>query len=182
MIPAVVDEAVTESRRRAGEWIACRAGCSDCCHAAFAITAADALRLRAGLAQLAPERRAAIVQRARAYGERVRFEFPGDTDTGQLVSNEEWQEWFFARQRGIPCPALDAETGACELYEHRPVACRLYGHLIQIGDQEPGECALCFRGATAAEKEACRVRVDAAAVDDSALPEGRTIVALALSY
>ncbi len=182
MILPLIDAAVSESQTRAGAWIACRSGCADCCHAAFAITALDARRLREGLAELPPERRAAIQERARSYAARIRFTFPGNWQTGELDLNEEWQEWFFARQRGQACPALAPVTGACELYEHRPVACRLYGHLIQIGDGAPSVCPLCFRGTSPAQREACRVHIDPAAIDDSSFPEGRTIVALALSY
>lgn len=177
-----VDEAVAESRRRAGAWIACQAGCAECCYAAFPITALDAERLRRGLALLHPARAAAIVERARGYVESVRESFPGDWATGRLDASEEWRDWFFARQKGrAACPALDESRGECELYEHRPVACRLYGHLIQIGDAEPGLCRLCFVGAAAAEREACHVRLPESAVNDQGLEPGHTIVAFALT-
>jgi len=87
-----------------------------------------------------------------------------------------------AKQRGIPCPALDPVAGTCELHEHRPVACRLHGHLTQIGGRETTPCPLCFTGASDAEIESCRVRIDPAAIDESQFPAGQTIVALALSY
>ncbi len=179
ILPAV-EAAVAESRRRAGEWIACRAGCASCCHAAFAITALDAERLRAGLA--AHPNAAAIRARAAAYAAAIRDTFPGEWETGRLTEDETWRDWFFGRMKGgMPCPALDAARGECELYEHRPVACRLHGHLIQIGEgEETARCELCFVGATAAEMVACRVRMiepEVVGEDD----RGQTIVALALT-
>jgi len=178
ILPAV-EAAVAESRRRAGEWIACRAGCAGCCNAAFAITALDASRLRAGLRGHPHEE--AIRARAAAYAAAVRDTFPGEWAAGRLTDDEAWRDWFFARMKGrMACPALDVARGECELYEHRPVACRLHGHLIQIGAAaETSRCALCFVGATAAEMAACRVRVEECEVPG--LEESHTIVALALS-
>lgn len=176
ILPAI-EAAVAESRRRAGEWIACRAGCASCCHAAFPITALDAARLRAGLR--GHPQAAAIRARAAAYAAAVRDTFPGEWATGRLTDDEVWRDWFFARMKGrMPCPALDVARGECALYEHRPVACRLHGHLIQIGDEETARCELCFVGATAAEMEGCCVRVEDVASDGG---EGHTIVALALA-
>lgn len=181
-ILALVDAALAESRRRAGPWIACRAGCAGCCHAAFPITALDVQRLERGLAGLAPAEAEAIRARARLYVDLIRDTFPGDWAAGRLDPNEEWRDWFFARWQGrAACPALDETSGECLLYEHRPVACRLYGHLIQIGETRPGQCHLCFAGAPPAALEAARVRIDPAAVDESSLPGGgQTLVAFAL--
>ena len=50
------------------------------------------------------------------------------------------------RHAGLPCPVLDLETGQCRLYDHRPVACRLAGPLIQIGETITDPCHWCFSG------------------------------------
>lgn len=179
----MVDAAVAESLRRAGRWIACRAGCSECCHAAFPITMEDSRRLREGLA-LAPAAAAeGMSRRAAVYRARIRDVFPGEWSTGLLTASDEWREWFFERQKGIACPVLDPESGECLLYEHRPVACRIYGHLIQIGGSPQTRCRLCFDGATEAQMEAARLTVadDAAGDAVEALGSGHTIVALAVS-
>src|ERR1043165_6004680 len=65
----VIDDAIAEAVRRAGDRLACRPGCTGCCHGPFPINGLDAARLRQGLAELAvraPERAAALVERARA--------------------------------------------------------------------------------------------------------------------
>jgi Fe-S-cluster containining protein len=33
--------------------------------------------------------------------------------------------------RPVVCPMLDREKGACQVYAHRPVACRTYGFYVQ---------------------------------------------------
>src|SRR6185295_5228368 len=51
----VVDGALAEATRLAatpeGSWLACRPGCTECCHGPFPINRLDVLRLRRGLAE-----------------------------------------------------------------------------------------------------------------------------------
>ena len=77
----IVDASFAEAARRAGTFLACRIGCTQCCHGAFAINALDAARLRAGMAALRgtnPALAAAIQRRARAWLAEHRARFPGD--------------------------------------------------------------------------------------------------------
>ncbi len=45
----IVDRALARATERGGAWLACRPGCTPCCHGVFRISQLDALRLRAGL-------------------------------------------------------------------------------------------------------------------------------------
>ena len=148
---AAVDAAFAEARQRAGDWLTCCAGCDECCRRPFAITAADARRLQAGLATLDAATQADIQSRAHEARQQMSPDFPGDLSRGALTDEPEWREWFFARHAGLPCPVLDLATGQCRLYHHRPVACRLAGPLIQIGSTSTDPCPLCFQGASAQE-------------------------------
>lgn len=174
-----VDGAFAAARRRAGAWIVCQAGCDDCCRRPFAITAADARRLQAGLRELDDETRAEIRQRAAEVREAIALDFPGDWASGALTDRPEWREWFFARHAGLACPVLDLETGECRLYEHRPVACRLAGPLIQIGDGITDPCGLCFSGASAGEIESTKIALQASEFRERS-EEAETLVALSL--
>ncbi len=145
----IVDAAMAEAVRRGGSRIACRVGCTECCLGPFAISGADAERLRRGLAELAPARAAEVRARAQRHG-------GGDDE---------------------PCPALDPDTGACELYAWRPLTCRVFGPPVRSGPGAIGMCELCFEGATDAEIEACAVELDAEVMEQ---PE-ETSVARALA-
>lgn len=180
-ILATVDAAIATSHARAGKWIACRAGCSECCSVVFPITMQDAARLHRGLLAAPPALRADIVARAKALWARLAVDFPGDVGRGLFQSNDEWQEWFLSRHKGTPCPVVDLETGACRLYDHRPVACRLYGHLIQIGEEAQTICHYCFRGATEGDIEASRVFVPTTAIDQAGLDPGETVISYVLT-
>ena len=60
----------------------------------------------------------------------------------------------------LPCPALDPDSQTCQLYEHRPVACRTFGPPLRFGSESAPHCELCFREASPAQIEACRWQPD----------------------
>ena len=151
----IVDSALADVARRSGEWLVCRPGCTQCCIGVFPINQLDAFRLRRGLADLevrAPERAAEVRQRAREAVARRAREFPGDPLTGMLDEGEEAEERFGDFANDEPCPALDPVTGYCELYESRPMTCRVFGPAVQSEDGL-GVCELCFHGASDQQKE-----------------------------
>src|SRR6201995_5593081 len=81
----IMDTALAEAARKAGAWLVCRPGCTQCCVGAFAINPLDAARLQAGLKQLQqtdPERAHRVRSRARDYLQRVSRDFPGDLLAG----------------------------------------------------------------------------------------------------
>jgi Fe-S-cluster containining protein len=188
-----VDAALAAGARRAGARLACRVGCSECCIGPFPISWLDARRLAAGLAELEarePERAAATRARAGAARARMARGFPGDPASGRLNEDERARERFFDRHGSLPCPALDPESGACELYAARPLSCRGYGPPLRIGTEELPPCRLCFVAAKPAELERCRVVIDPERREDRLLQrlqrEGEpgaveTLVAHALS-
>jgi len=175
----IVDAALTATTQKAGAWIACRPGCTQCCVGAFAINALDASRLRAGLAELRrsdAERASAVVRRANSYRERVRGTFPGNPDTGILDSDEESQLRFEEFANDEVCPALDPESGRCDLYEFRPMTCRVFGPPVRNEGGGLGICELCFHGASPQQIAACEMKPDPEGLEDSLLQEfGETV-------
>jgi Fe-S-cluster containining protein len=187
----IVDAALADVTRRSGAWLACRLGCTQCCVGAFAINQLDAVRLRRGLAdldQLAPERAARVRQRARESVARLSPEFPGDPTTGILYEGEAAEKQFADFANDEPCPALDPLTGACELYESRPMTCRVFGPPVRSEDGL-GVCELCFQGASDEEIASCEMKPDPDDLESRLLSElerkagaqGDTIIAFCLA-
>src|SRR5438874_8052432 len=172
----IVDAALAEAARKAGAWLACRIGCTQCCIGPFAITPLDAARLRAGLADLEsrdPGRAAQVRRRAAESAERLLREFTVE----QLLTEDAAGEYE-------PCPVLDPETGACDLYAARPITCRTFGPPVRFGGESVAVCELCFEGATDEQIAACEVEIHPGNLEGSLLAEvegGNTIVALALA-
>lgn len=187
----IVDSALADSARRSGKWLVCRPGCTQCCIGAFPINQLDAFRLRRGLADLekkAPERAARVRQRAHESVNRLSPEFPGDPASGVLDEGEEAERQFADFANDEPCPVLDPETGYCELYESRPMTCRVFGPPVQSADGL-GICELCFEGASDAEIAACEMKPDPDDLESRLLSQlekntgkhGNTIIAFCLA-
>jgi Fe-S-cluster containining protein len=183
----ILDAALADASRRAGEWLACRPGCTQCCVGVFAIHQLDGLRLQQGLTDLEtadPQRARRIRERARASVGRLSAEFPGNVKTGVLDEGPEAEQRFEEFANEEPCPVLDPETGLCDLYEARPMTCRRFGPPVQ-SDGGLGVCELCFHGATDEQIAACEMVADPEDLESKLLVKlekaggqrGRTVVA-----
>jgi len=159
----IMDASLADAARRAGSWLACRAGCTQCCHGAFAINALDAERLRAGMDALRtndPALAVQIARRARAWVDEHGPSFPGNRETGILGASPEHREAFEEFANNAPCPALDPATGRCDVYAWRPMTCRVFGPPVRVGEGNAlGCCELCFVGASEQEIAACEMTV-----------------------
>jgi Fe-S-cluster containining protein len=186
----ITDAALADATRRAGPHLDCRPGCTPCCHGAFAINALDALRLRTAMAEMAqtdPRRAETLAIRARLYLDEFSPSFPGNQQTGILDSSEEGQQAFEDFANDAACPALDPESGLCEVYAARPMTCRVFGPPVRSQDPASGEsglsvCELCFTQATPEEIAAAEMQVPHAEEESllAQLPAGETIVAFCL--
>jgi Fe-S-cluster containining protein len=187
LLVQIMDEAFAEASQSAGERLACRIGCTQCCHGAFVLSPLDALRLRAGIDTLRatqPALAAEIGHRAGMWVVEHGAEFPGDPETGLLGDSPLDRERFEEFANEAACPALDPESGRCDLYAWRPMTCRVFGPPVRMGDGEAlGHCELCFTGASSEEVAACEMTVpfdlEAELLDE--IPSKReTVVAFAL--
>lgn len=186
---AALDGRLSEAARRAGDQLACRPGCTECCLGPFPIGALDARRLRVGLERLGredPERADGLRERARRAAQALRPGFPGDAVRGRLTdAPSEAPDEYWERHGALPCPALDLATGACELYAERPLSCRSFGPPVRIGDEDLPPCRLCFTSALPDEVERCRVELDPERREEALLDrlgdDAETLVAFALA-
>ena len=163
-----------EAARRAGAWLVCRPGCSDCCVGPFPVTRLDVGRLRRGLERLAaeePARAAAVAARAGRAVAELEAGYPGDAGSGRLAADETVLDRFFERHGGLACPALDPGSGRCDLHAWRPVSCRTYGPPLRFGDEAAPPCDLCFAGAPAETVESCRIEPDRDGLEERILAE-----------
>ena len=187
----IVDSALADVTRRSGKWLACRPGCTQSCIGVFPINQLDAQRLRRGLDDLetsSPARAERVRARARDAVARLSPDFPGDAVTS-LLHDADWAaERFSDFANNEPCPALDPATGNCELYESRPMTCRVFGPPVRSEDGL-GVCELCFQGATDEQIAACEMKPDPDDLESDLVEElemttgtrGNTIIAFCLA-
>lgn len=149
------------------------------------------MRLWRGLADLevrAPARAELVRARAQDAVTRLSPDFPGDAATGVLNEGDDAAQRFSDFANDEPCPALDPATGNCELYESRPMTCRVFGPPVRSEDGL-GVCELCFKGATDEEIAACEMKPDPDDLESALLKKlenatgihGNTIIAFCLA-
>jgi len=115
-------------------------------------------------------------------------QFPGNIETGLIGESDADQQRFENFANDAPCPALDPESGRCDVYEWRPMTCRVFGPPVRSVAPDGiagglGYCDLCFVGATPGEIAACEMKVPhehEQAIIDGITEKGETIVAFAL--
>jgi Fe-S-cluster containining protein len=184
----IVDAALADATRRSGTWLVCRPGCTQCCVGAFPINQLDAARLREGLTGLEsrdPARAEGIRARARDSVARLSASFPGDPVSGLLNDGD---DAFSDFANDEPCPVLDPVTGNCELYDSRPMTCRVFGPPVR-SEGGLGVCELCFHGASDKEIAACEMKPDPDDLESDLLKKfesstgtrGNTIIAFCLA-
>ncbi len=191
----IVDAALASATERSGSHLACKPGCTQCCHGIFPISHEDAARLREALSHLEPPQAAPIRQRLAESRRRLAPLFPGDPITGILEEDFESSP-LFADEDSIgdtePCPILNPSTGTCDLYEARPIVCRTFGPPMRTpgdeGEINLATCELCFIQATTEEIAACELDPTIPALEAASNEafnaahhlQGQTIIAFAL--
>jgi Fe-S-cluster containining protein len=187
----IIDAALASAAIRSGQHLACRPGCTQCCHGVFAISHQDAARLRTGLdllTQTDPARAQRVRDRVATAIARIAPTFPGNPSTGILTEDDEATDAFEDFGNDEPCPVLDLASGTCDLYEHRPVLCRTFGPPARTADGNLAHCELCYTEATTEEIAACEldpwlpetIAANEEAFNTIHLLEGQTIIAYAL--
>jgi Fe-S-cluster containining protein len=189
----IVDAALADAARKSGEWLVCRKGCTQCCYGPFAISQLDAWRLQTGLNELKssdPKRAKRVRKRAQQSVKRLSANFPGNPQTGILSEDEDAEAAFAEFANDEPCPALDPATGACDLYDARPMTCRTFGPPVRSGPEEGlAVCELCFQGATDEQIAGCEMQPDPDNLEEKLIAQvekqtgkrGNTIVAFCLA-
>ncbi|MUM78014.1 YkgJ family cysteine cluster protein [Pseudodesulfovibrio sp. F-1] len=125
-IVAEVETVFDKFETEMGDLVKCGKGCSDCCHALFDITLAEAIYINHKFNELfSGLERSNVLNRA---------------DTADRQIHKLKRKVFKASQEGRPaseillevsrarvrCPML-SDDNLCVMYEHRPITCRLYG-------------------------------------------------------
>ncbi|MBU2490868.1 MAG: YkgJ family cysteine cluster protein [Proteobacteria bacterium] len=105
---------------------ACHAGCADCCHALFDLSLVEALYLnRKFNEKFSGAQRDRIIERANAADRKAHVV---KRDAANAVARGKDMEEVFAKVswERVRCPLL-SDDDRCEMYESRPITCRIYG-------------------------------------------------------
>ena len=128
----VVDATFERVQEEYGDCVRCEVGCADCCHALFDLTLIEALYINHHYhLQLDEKQKAALAEKANT-ADRQTYKIKRDAYK-RMASGEDQNAILehIAEQR-VRCPLLN-EKDRCDLYDWRPITCRLYGIPTAIG-------------------------------------------------
>jgi Fe-S-cluster containining protein len=122
-----IEAAVDRLRGQYPEEVHCSEQCSDCCYAVFDLSLIEAVYINYGFfKKISKEKQDAILDRA---DQTDRLYYRLKRKIHNLMTREGKSEGeiltLLAEER-IRCPFLN-EKDLCDLYEHRPITCRVYG-------------------------------------------------------
>lgn len=112
--------------------VKCDRECADCCHALFDLTLIEALYINARFNERFQdaERETALEKANRA--DRTIHKLKRDAFRDLKAGKDENDILADLATQKVRCPLLNAKD-LCDLYDHRPITCRLYGIPTSIG-------------------------------------------------
>lgn len=131
-VVAMADIAFNKVKDSHPECVKCEINCSDCCYALFDLTLIEALYINHKTREnLDGEKRGKLEEKLN-IADRAVFKLKKKA-YNELKSGKSEDEIIkeLATKR-IRCPLLN-ESDCCDLYEFRPITCRLYGIPVSIG-------------------------------------------------
>lgn len=121
-----VGELFTKVSSEFHDEVRCKPTCDDCCHALFDLTFVEALYIKSrfdelftGKARHDITERANKADRTLAKVKKEAFKRHEAGESAEIVLET-------VSKMRVRCPLLGDE-GTCEMYDHRPIACRVYG-------------------------------------------------------
>jgi len=122
-----IDGIFTDVREKYPDCVKCELECADCCHALFDLALVEALYInRKFIANVLDQRKAEILEDANMVDRKIyklkRSAFKS-VESGEKTEEQVLFEMAAERMR---CPLLNKDN-QCDLYDFRPITCRLYG-------------------------------------------------------
>ena len=129
---ATTDTVFEKVSRSYPQEVKCQPHCDDCCYALFDLTFIEALYINHQFhRQLSDDQRASIIEKANHTDRRLYKIIRDAAREAAQGKNEEEIIDRMGRVR-VRCPLLNDEN-MCDLYDSRPITCRLYGIPLAIG-------------------------------------------------
>lgn len=110
----------------------CQEGCAECCYQNFTITEIEYKLIAKELKTWSKERLDKLYTETFRQLEVIEENYPEvykNLRTDSTLNNSILRKQYkiMGDSYGIPCPLLDTVTGRCEVYNSRPLICRMHG-------------------------------------------------------
>jgi Fe-S-cluster containining protein len=130
---AAADKAFERVSNAFEECVKCQPSCSDCCFALFDLTLIEALYINHKFNQMVKgSGRAELLEKANRADRRI-HRLKRNAFKSLQEGKDEAQVLAELSLERVRCPLLN-EKDLCEMYDFRPITCRVYGIPFAIGD------------------------------------------------
>lgn len=131
-LSAKADELFAKVQKEFPECVTCEIKCADCCHALFDLTLIEAIYINHRFNEkFKGEKKEAIIEKSNRADRKTHMIKKKAFKDKQAGKNEVEILMEIAAER-VRCPLLN-EDDMCDLYEYRPITCRLYGMPTSTG-------------------------------------------------
>ena len=131
-VVAMADEVFERVQKEFPECVKCKIKCDDCCYALFDLTLIEAIYLNHQFNKIIKDKeRERLIERSNRADRKIHKIKRKAYKEKAAGKNEADILTDLAGER-IRCPLLN-DKEMCDLYEHRPITCRLYGMPTSIG-------------------------------------------------
>jgi len=130
----LADDTFDKIKAEFPECVTCKITCSDCCHALFDLSLIEALYINHHFnRRFEGEARDARLRVANEMDRKI-YKLKRDAYKELEAGNDETEILTRMAEHRVRCPLLNDDE-SCELYEYRPITCRIYGIPTSIGDK-----------------------------------------------
>ena len=131
-IVAMADIAFNKVKDSHPECVKCKINCSDCCYALFDLTLIEALYINHKTRENFDDKKRGKLEEKSNIADRAVFKLKKKAYNELKSGTSEDEIIKELATKRIRCPLLNEEN-CCDLYEFRPITCRLYGIPVSIG-------------------------------------------------
>ena len=126
------DQAFARIESEYPDCVKCHTRCADCCHALFDLTLIEAMYINHRFNEIFEgEKKVAIVEKANRADRKI-YMIKRKAFKDKAAGKNEVEILMEIAAERVRCPLLD-DNDMCEIYDDRPITCRLYGMPTSTG-------------------------------------------------
>jgi Fe-S-cluster containining protein len=126
------DELFERVQKEHPECVTCKIKCADCCHALFDLSLIEAIYINYQINNLIKGKEKSRLMEKANQADRKTHRIKRQAYKSKTAGKEETEILMDIAAERVRCPLLNDDE-QCDLYEHRPITCRLYGIPTSIG-------------------------------------------------
>ena len=120
------DELFKRVEKEHPECVTCKIKCADCCHALFDLTLIEAMYINYQFKKtITGKEKSRIIEKANRADRKTHM-IKRQAYKSKRAGTDETEILMDIAAERVRCPLLNNDD-LCDLYEHRPITCRLYG-------------------------------------------------------